>query len=428
MLLTDSLTLLLIGLIAVFCLIGGVLATLIIQRGRGGVNQAQKEAEKELQKESLKAQLPREDVKKFMEFDEIEDDMIIQEKGNRFVMVLKCSGINYDLMSEPEMLAVEEGFGNFLNILKFPIQLYVQARSLDLEEGIGAYHARLQGLKKEYDKYVNSVNTASRMPNVTEEQKRQMNFDIKKKRLLLDYGADIVNYIEKMSMNKNILQRKYYIILSYHTAELGIATSFTKEEARDVAYSELYTRCRSVQAALAPCSIECSILKSDELAELLYVAYNKDEADTYNLKKAIDNGYYRLYSTSEDVQKKKRDALDKEINEKAILEAEEALRNAIKGLKDKQEKDMLGELTPEEKKEDTIKAQAMQIIIDNQDQFEPAAVDKALTDLNSQMHKPLVEQSEIDQMEDENGEKEAPEEMMAENESSANTIDEILNA
>ena len=36
----------------------------------------------------------------------------------------------------------------------------------------------------------------------------------------LDYGADIVNYIEKMSMNRNILQRKYYVVVSYHTSEI----------------------------------------------------------------------------------------------------------------------------------------------------------------------------------------------------------------
>ena len=68
---------------------------------------------KEQERQAVKKELPKQEVKDFMEFDEIEDDMIIQENGNRFVMVLKCMGINYDLMSENEMLAVEEGFGNF---------------------------------------------------------------------------------------------------------------------------------------------------------------------------------------------------------------------------------------------------------------------------------------------------------------------------
>ena len=146
---------------------------------------------------------------------------------------------------------------------------------------------------------------------------------------------------------------------------------------------------------MVPCGIESTILKSEDLAELLYIAYNKDEADTYNLRKAIENGYYRLYSTSEDVQEKKKKALDKEIQEKAIAEAEEALQNAIKGLNQKYQGPSVAQtLTEEEKKSDAIKAEAMQIIIDNQDQFDVRAVDKALTDLNSQMKKPIVEVKE----------------------------------
>ncbi len=394
MFITDTLTYVLIALIALISVIGGVVATLIIQKNKGNLKTSDKDVEREIRKENLKAKLPREDVRDFMEFDEIEDDMIIQDKGRRYVMVLKCTGINYDLMSEPEMLAVEQGFGNFLNTLKYPIQLYVQSRSLDLETGINVYHERLQKLRKDYDKFADSVNQAKLSPRVSEEQKGQMDFELKKKRLLLDYGADIVNYIEKMSMNRNILQRKYYVVVSYHTSELGLTTSFTKDEARDVAYSELYTRCRSIQAALMPCGIECSLLKSEDLAELLFIAYNKDEADSYNVRKAIENGYYRLYSTAEDVQAKRKAALDKEIEEKAIAAAEEALQSAIRSLNQKNEANQVpqgNELTEEEKKEDTIKAEAMQIIIDNQDQFDVRAVDKALTDLNSQMHNPIVE-------------------------------------
>ena len=123
-----------------FILLGiilGIIGFWIYQDGRESRIGAQLEAnsKKEAAKKSApqaKVDYPTDDVQKFMEFDRIEDDMIIQEKGNRFVMALKCQGINYDLMSENEMLAVEEGFSNFLNTLKWPIQLYVQARSLNL--------------------------------------------------------------------------------------------------------------------------------------------------------------------------------------------------------------------------------------------------------------------------------------------------------
>ena len=38
----------------------------------------------------------------------------------------------------------------------------------------------------------------------------------------------------------------------------------------------------------------------------------------------------------------------------------------------------------------------MQLILDNQEQFDPEVVDKALEGLNNSMHKPLVSQDELD--------------------------------
>lgn len=398
MTLNPLMILLVVLIIAISALIG-VLLTLAVQSKKGTTQQLEANSRKEQEKIAMKKDLPKQEVKDFMEFDEIEDDMIIQENGNRFVMVLKCMGINYDLMSENEMLAVEEGFSNFLNTLKYPIQLYVQARSLDLDEGINVYKERLQMLGNEYDKYADAVSKTKAMGRATPAQKQQMDFELKKKRTLLDYGADIVNYIERMSMNRNILQRKYYVVISYHSSELGLATNFKKEEVHDLAYSELYTRCRSISAALAPCGVESSILKSEELAELLYIAYNKDEADTYNLKKALDNGYYRLYSTAQDVKAKKDTLLEEKIREDAVAEAELALQTAIGNLREATA-DRMG-LTEEEEREDETKRQAMQLILDNQDQFEAEVVDEALTELNNKMHRPVVDPDELEAIDNE---------------------------
>lgn len=398
MTLNPLMILLVVLIIAISALIG-VLLTLAVQSKKGTTQQLEANSRKEQEKIAMKKDLPKQEVKDFMEFDEIEDDMIIQENGNRFVMVLKCMGINYDLMSENEMLAVEEGFSNFLNTLKYPIQLYVQARSLDLDEGINVYKERLQMLGNEYDKYADAVSKTKAMGRATPAQKQQMDFELKKKRTLLDYGADIVNYIERMSMNRNILQRKYYVVISYHSSELGLATNFKKEEVHDLAYSELYTRCRGISAALAPCGVESSILKSEELAELLYIAYNKDEADTYNLKKALDNGYYRLYSTAQDVKAKKDALLEEKIREDAVAEAELALQTAIGNLREATA-DRMG-LTEEEEREDETKRQAMQLILDNQDQFEAEVVDEALTELNNKMHRPVVDPDELEAIDNE---------------------------
>jgi hypothetical protein len=385
---------LILFLIATFSIAIGALIVVIIQRDRRINAQLESNSEKQKHKEKATPELPREDLDKFMEFDKIVDDMIVQDNGNRFVMVLKCQGINYDLMSEPEMLSVEEGFGSFLNTLKYPIQLYVQARSLNLEDSINAYRERIRELSDGYQQYEYSAAQAKKAGKLTMKEKDSIDFELNKRQSLLEYGADIVNYIEKMSLNKNILQRKYYIVVAYHTSELGLATTFTKEEAHDLAYSELYTRCRSISSALTSCGVESSIIKTEELAELLYVAYNKDDSDVYNLRKALQNGFYRLYSTAPDVLEKKQEMLDNAVKEQAVAEAELALQKAMKTAKE-----LNGGLTYEQKMNDAAKAQAMQMILDNSDQFEEDVVDVALADLNSQMINPVIAEDEIEEEE-----------------------------
>ena len=66
----------------------------------------------------------KESIMDFMEFEKIEDNMIVQKKGKRFLMAIECQGVNYDLMSRVEKVAVEEGFQQFLNTLTHQIQIY----------------------------------------------------------------------------------------------------------------------------------------------------------------------------------------------------------------------------------------------------------------------------------------------------------------
>lgn len=366
----------------------GVIVVLICREGKGVSKKLEDNSEKNTTVKASDA-CPKEDISKFMEFDKIEDDMIIQENGEKYVMVIKCQGINYDLMSETEMLAVEEGFSNFLNTLKYPIQLYVQSRSLNLEDEINKYKERLLVIKDDYDKAELAAYTRKKNEKLSQKERDAIDFEVKKKKILADYGADIINYVEKMSLNKNILQRRYYVVVSYYTSELGLATNFTKEEAHDLAYSELYTRCRSISGALLPCGVDSKILNSEELAELLYIAYNKDDADIYNIRKALNSGFYRLYSTSKNVVEKKREAIDNAVKEKALAEAELALKKSMEALKERTG------LTYEQELSDASKRQAMQLILDNGDQFDPEVVDGALNDLNSQMYDPLIPKEEL---------------------------------
>lgn len=276
-----------------------------------------------------KEEIRKEDVFKFMEFDRILDSMIVQNNGSRYTMAIKCKGINYDLMSEVEQISVEEGFITFLNTLRYPIQLYVQAQNVDLKSVIQEYKNNISGVKSdferldaEYNKVLESFeSTTQEIEKVENERNKVLN--------VYEYASDIINYVERMSTNKSLLQRNFYVLVSYSTSEIAGADKFTKDELLNICYTELLTRAQSIISGLSSCSVEGRVLDSNEVADLLYMAYNRDDKGLLSVKEAIDSGFYRLYSTSEEAFFKRTELLNQQIEQEARIKSLAALKKAI---------------------------------------------------------------------------------------------------
>lgn len=274
-------------------------------------------------------QVDQRDMSEFIKFDKIANDMIYQNKGQKYSMVIQCKGINYNLMSEIEQMSVEEGFIMFLNTLKFPVQLYVQTRSVDLNENVKKYKERVKEFVDKQNEITAKYNEVEEDVDSTQEEIMYMKREKLKYTNIAEYVSDIARYVERMALNRYMLQRNFYIIVSYNKSELATTEKFTNEEYEDLCYRELYTRAQGIIGSLAACSINCNILNSNELAQLVYVSFNKDDANTLNIKDALESGIFRLYTSSEDVMKKKREMLDEELDKQSRQRVEEAVKEAI---------------------------------------------------------------------------------------------------
>ena len=270
----------------------------------------------------------KESIFKFMEFDKIDDNMIIQKDGKRFLMVIECQGINYDLMSGLEKNSVEQGFLQFLNTLRYPIQIYVQTRTVNLGSSINTYKERVDEISKQYAAKQMEYNQKARSGQYSEKELSKEKYELIRQKNLYEYGVDIINNTERLSLNKNILSKHYYIIIPYYPEEASNG-AYSKDEISNLSFSELYTKAQAIINSLAVCGINSKILDSTELAELLYVAYNRDESETFNLRKALNAGYEDLYSTAPDVLDKRMKELDLKIEQDAIKKANEAIYDVV---------------------------------------------------------------------------------------------------
>ena len=148
----------------------------------------------------------------YMQFDKIEDNMIVQDEGKRYLMVIECEGINYDLMSHVEKTAVEAGFVQFLNTLRHPIQIYTQTRTINISESLSKYNEKLEITKKELDTKQAMYARLIKADNYNEKQADALSMEILRLKNLYEYGSDVIDSIQKTSQNIFILTCFLYAI------------------------------------------------------------------------------------------------------------------------------------------------------------------------------------------------------------------------
>jgi hypothetical protein len=202
---------------------------------------------------------------------EIRDGIVIMNDGS-YRSVIMVKSINFDLMSSQEQEAVEYSYQGFLNSLYFPIQIFIRSSRVDL----GPYIDKLDKIRTEHDNMLLAL-------------------------LMEDY----INYIDNLSEQTNIMDKRFYIVMPYFpVADVqkaltqsknffsGVAAIFNNKEAHvtineaelEAAKTELRNRVQAVMGGLLQCSIQGLPLDTQELIELYYDTYNPDTATRQQLK------------------------------------------------------------------------------------------------------------------------------------------------
>lgn len=200
-----------------------------------------------------------------LEIAEIRDGLVIMSDGS-FRSVLMLKSINFDLMSPQEQESVEYAYQGFLNSLYFPIQICIKTLKVDMKP----YIEKLDKIRTEHDNMLLAV--------------------------LMD---DYINYIESLSQQTNIMDKKFYVVIPFYNVVdesksiaqsknfiTGLAQMFSNKERHviinegllEAAKTELRNRVQAVLGGLTQCGIQGLPLDTQELIELYYDTYNPDTA------------------------------------------------------------------------------------------------------------------------------------------------------
>jgi hypothetical protein len=202
---------------------------------------------------------------------EVRDGIVIMNDGS-YRAVVMVKSINFDLMSNQEQEAVEYSYQGFLNSLYFPVQIFIRSQKVDLQP----YIEKLDKIRSEHDNMLLAL-------------------------LMEDY----IGYIDALSEQTNIMDKKFYVIIPFFPVVnaqqaltqskdflSGLGGLFKKQEQHVVinepdlenAKTELRNRVQSVLSGLLQCGIQGLPLDTQELIELYYDTYNPDTATRQPIK------------------------------------------------------------------------------------------------------------------------------------------------
>lgn len=261
------------------------------------------------------------DSRDLLEFDEIivcnEDEAILKVSENEYLAFIEVGGVSYNLLSIEERLSLEEAYGTLLNGVDFEFQKYIQTRSLNLDNYITKYEIRVKELEDKLKNLKYKVETAKNT-------KAEENYKVEYKKLenQLEYAYKLLKYFKEKYVESKLLERKYYIIVSYfhNPSEYEEMTDLEKLK---IVYSNLYNKVSLFIDSFQRMNMSCKFLDAMGIAELQYRAFNRDEAGILKLENAVKAKYNHLCTTATPIyvkqileEKKKVEEEQKEIEEK----------------------------------------------------------------------------------------------------------------
>jgi len=193
-------------------------------------------------------------TQKFLDVSEIKEDAIVLKNGS-LRAVLAVSAINYDLKSTDEQEAIISQYQNFLNSIDFPIQISITSKKINM------------------DSYLNFL-----------EEKEK----IQKNELLKFQISEYRNFITQLVSVSSIMDKDFYIIIPFSPIENAEGGFFKKvmsifnpkreildkRENFETCKNQLFQRAEHIVAGLSGIGLKLTLLKTQELVELLYDAYN----------------------------------------------------------------------------------------------------------------------------------------------------------
>lgn len=195
-------------------------------------------------------------TQKFIEIEDIIDDVVMLSSFNA-CLIIEATAVNFALLSKDEQDAKILSYTSLLNSLSFPIQIFIRSKKIDI-----SFYLKL--LKEEMQKTQNQM----------------LGKHIKLYR----------DFVETLVKVNTVLDKKFYIVISYSILEKGVAEgslrrgALQKETFFKEAKNALALKAQSLYSQLKRLNLAAKTLRKEELVRLFYEIYNEGSVDTSHIQ------------------------------------------------------------------------------------------------------------------------------------------------
>lgn len=191
----------------------------------------------------------------FTEIEDIDHDIVMFIDGS-CVLIIATTAVNFGLLSEKEQEAIIYAYAGLLNSLSFPIQILVRSQHKD----VTAYLSLLE-----------------------DQEKRQKNPKLAKS--IHDYRLFVAATVKE----KDVLDKKFYLIIPFSSLELGISTKVlfgSKQKGLPYDKTAIYDRALTILTPkrdhmlrlLSRIGLRGKQLSNEQIVQLFFNAYNPEVA------------------------------------------------------------------------------------------------------------------------------------------------------
>lgn len=200
-------------------------------------------------------------TQQFVPIQEIRDGIVVLKDGSLRAIVM-ASSQNLALKSEEEQRAILFSFQDFLNMLDFSTQFFVQSRKLDMRPYIA----------------------------LLEDRRKKQQTDLMRIQV-----TEYIEFIRSFTESINIMTKSFFVVVPYSPALFGggaqgilariVPWMGKKTEGEDAANSfeehrtQLEQRIAVVQQGLSGTGIRVARLGTEELVEMYYSLFNPEELE-----------------------------------------------------------------------------------------------------------------------------------------------------